>query len=138
VGVDATLDYLRLRSESTRLTREITTTFQQTFPDNHRVVNARAQMEQKLKELRGNNRQNGFFVLYDKVAPLLAATDNLGVEFIRFHEGRLELDLNLASLEALDKLKGNLAKAPGLSADIRNAENSGGRVRARLSLEVKS
>lgn len=138
IGVDTTLDYLRLRSESTRLNREIATTFQQAFPDSHRVVNPRAQMEQKLKELRGNNRQNNFFALYDKVAPLLAATDNPALEFIRFHEGRLELDLNLASLEALDKLKDNLAKAPGITAEIRNAENSGGRVRARLSLEVKS
>lgn len=138
VGVDTTLDYYRLRSESARLNREITATFQQAFPDSRRVVNARVQMEQKLKELRGNNRQNNFFALYDKVAPLLAATNNPGVEFFRFHEGRLELDLNLASFEALEKLKDNLAKAPGISAEIRNAESAGGRVRARLSLEVKS
>jgi general secretion pathway protein L len=138
IGVDTTLDYSRLRSESTRLNREITTTFQQAFPDSHRVVNARAQMEQKLKELRANNRRNNFFVLYDKVAPLLATTDSPAVEFIRFHEGRLELDLNLASVAVLEKLKDNLAKAPGITAEIGNAENTGGRVRAHLTLEVKS
>lgn len=137
-SVDATLDYLRLRGESTRLNREIITTFQQALPDSRRVVNARAQMEQRLKELRGSDRQNSFFTLYDKAAPLLAATGSPGLEFIRFHQGRLELDLDLASLEILENLKNNLAKAPEIISEIRNVESSGGRVRARLSLEVKS
>ncbi|HSH13304.1 MAG TPA: type II secretion system protein GspL, partial [Desulfurivibrionaceae bacterium] len=138
MGVDASLDYLRLRSESTRLNREIIATFQQAFPESRRVVNARAQMEQKLKELRGNDRQSSFFTLYDKVAPLLAATGSPGLEFIRFHQGRLELDLDLATLAGLENLKDNLAKAPGITAEIHNVESSGGRVRARLALEVKS
>lgn len=138
ISVDATLDYLRLRSESTRLSREIITTFQQALPDSRRVVNARAQMEQRLKELRGSDRQNSFFALYDKAAPLLAATGSPGLEFIRFHQGRLELDLDLASLEILENLKNNLAKAPGIIPEIRNVESGGGRVRARLALEVKS
>jgi type II secretory pathway component PulL len=93
-------------------------------------------MEQKLKELRGGNQQNRFFALYDKMAPLLAATGNPGLEFLRFNNSRLELDLNLASLEVLEKLKNDLTKA-GIAAEIRTAENSGGKVRARLSLEIK-
>lgn len=138
LGVDTTFDYLRLKKESARLNREITATFQQAFPDSHRVVNARAQMAQKLKELRDSNRRNNFFALYDKVAPLLATTAPPGLEIIRFHEGRLELGLNLAGLEVLEKLKNDLTKAPGITTEIRNAETTGGRVRARLSLEVKS
>lgn len=138
LGVDASLDHLRLRSESTRLNREIIATFQQALPDSRRVVNARAQMEQRLKELRASARQNSFFALYDKVAPLLAATGSPALEFIRFHQGRLELDLDLATLEGLENLKDNLAKAPGITAEIRNVESSGGRIRARLALEVKS
>ncbi|NTV12451.1 MAG: type II secretion system protein GspL [Desulfobulbaceae bacterium] len=136
LGVDASLDYLRLKGETQRLNREIATTFLQAFPGSHRVVNARAQMEQKLKELRGGNRQNRFFALYDKMAPLLAATGNPGLEVLRFHDGRLELELKLASLEILEKLKSDLAKGAGIRAEIRTAENSAGLVRARLSLEI--
>lgn len=134
LSVDLTLDELRLRNESTRLGKEITATFLQAFPDTHRVVNARVQMEQKLKEHLAANRRNNFFTLYDKTAPLLAAAGTPAVEVIRFHDGRLELDLSLATLEVLDKLKEDLNKAPGVAAEIRNAESSGGRVRARLSV----
>ena len=136
LGVNATLDYLRLKDEVSRVNQEIARTFQQAFPGSHRMVNARAQIEQKLKEIRGGNRQNSFFALYDKMAPLLATTTNPGLEVLRFHDSRLELDLNLASLEILEKLKDDLAKA-GITAEIRTAENTGGRVRARLSLEMK-
>ena len=136
LGVDASLDHMRLTSEANRLSQEISATFLQAFPGSHRVVKARAQMEQKLKELRGGNQQNLFFALYDKMAPLLAATGNPGLEFLRFNNSRLELDLNLASLEVLEKLKNDLTKA-GIAAEIRTAENSGGKVRARLSLEIK-
>ncbi len=137
LGVDTSLDYLRLKGEADRLNREISATFLQAFPGSHRVVKARAQMEQKLKELRGGNQQNLFFALYDKMAPLLAATGNPGLEVLRFHDGRLELELNLANLAVLEKLKDDLAKGAGITAEIRTAENSGGRLRARLALEIK-
>jgi len=137
LGVDTTLDYLHLTGEAARLNQEVNATFLQALPGSHRVVNARAQMEQKLKEIRGGNQQNNFFALYDKIAPLLAATGNPGLEVLRFHDSRLELDLNLASLAVLEKLKDDLTKGANISTEIRTAENSGGRLRARLSLEMK-
>lgn len=138
LSLDLTLDYLRLRKESARLQGEIVATFKQAFPGTQRIVNARAQMTQKLAELRDSGRRNTFFALYDKMAPLVAAAGASSLELLRFHEGRLVLDLTMPSLPALEKLKDDLAKAPGIAAEIGKAENSGGQVRARLSLEARN
>ena len=130
-------EYLRLRRESTRLTEEINASYLRAFPGS-RVVNAKVQMEQRLDELLAAARlQSNFFTLYDKMAPLAATAKGFDLDTLRFQGNRLELELSIDNLQGLEKLKTDLSKAPELRAEIRNAESSGGKVRARLVVEAR-
>jgi general secretion pathway protein L len=132
-----TLDYFLLRREAARLNREITATYLRAFPGS-RVVNPRAQMEQKLAALRDAGQlQGNFFTFYDKMAPLAANAKGFNLDTLRFQNNRLEMELNIQDLQTLEQLRNDLSQAPELSAEIRNAESSGGKVRARLVVEAR-
>jgi len=131
-----TLDYIHLQKEATRLNREINSTYLQAFPGS-RVVNPRAQMEQKLAAIKGSDRQqSSFFTIYDKMAPLTAGARGFNLDTLRFQNNRLEMELKIQDLQTLEQLKTDLSKAPELSAEIRNAESSDGKVRAKLVVET--
>ncbi len=135
-GANLTLDYFHLRREADRLNQEISATYLRAFPGS-RVVNPRVQMEQKLAALTtAGQLQSNFFTIYDKMAPLTAIAKGFNLDTLRFQNNRLEMELNIQDLQTLEQLKTDLGKAPQLSAEIRNAESSGGKVRAKLVVEA--
>jgi len=130
------LDYFHLRREANRLGREINATYLQAFPGS-RVVNPRAQMEQKLAALKtAGQLQGSFFTIYDQTAPLTSNAKGFYLDSLRFQNNRLEMEMNIQDLQALEQLKTDLGRTSELKAEIRNAESSGDKVRAKLVVEV--
>jgi general secretion pathway protein L len=131
-------DYYRLHSENAELTNRITAIYQQSFPGSRRVVNARAQMAQKLAQLQEDvGLQSGFFDVYDKVAPLLLATSGFSFNNLRFNEGLFDFDFAIKDLEALEAFKQKMGGIPGLAVEIKHAEAGGGLVKAKIQIKSR-
>lgn len=132
-------DYMRLNSERQALAKQIEQVYLQTFPDARKVVNARVQMEERLKELRGGGADEaGFMGLLADIGPGLKETPSVEVQRISYNEGKIDLALLIADLQSLDKLKQRLTTQRGLSVDIQSAANRDGRVEALLQIKGKT
>lgn len=130
------VDYFSLKSENADLSKRIETVYRRAFPDSRRIVNPRAQMEQKLVKLeQGSGGQNVFFELYDKTVPLLLESEGFSLNNFRFNNDRFDFDFEIKDLQALEKLKNNLANLSGIAIDIRNAETAGGKVQAKIQIK---
>ncbi len=131
-------DYYRLKAGNSELNDRIKTIYLQSFPGSRRVVNARAQMEQKLTELQENNgAQSSFFEVYDKTGPLILATSGFSLNNLRFNNGRFDFDFKIKDLQSLEKLKYNLAKIPGIAIEIKHAEATGSQVKAKIQIKSR-
>ncbi len=127
----------QLKNELVNLRNQVNEHYMQTFPDAKRVVNARVQMESKLKALRGGGRdgQGAFLALLEQVSTPLSQAQ--GVELTRFsyRTGKLNVTLKINNLQLLDQLKQTLAVNGGLVVDIQSASSRKGKVEARLQIE---
>jgi len=131
----ALFEYFNLKAANNDLDRQIRTIYLKTFPDSRRIVDPRAQMAQKLTELqKTTGRQGAFFALYDKTSRLLADAPGFALNVLRFKNNRFEFDLEVRDLQTLDKLKQQLAEIPEIAVEIRNAESSRNRVKARIQI----
>lgn len=131
-------DYYRLSTANTELTNRITGIYLQSFPGSRRVVNARAQMEQKLAELQQDaGMQSSFFDVYDKAAPLLLASAGFSLNNLRFNNGIFDFDFEIKDLESLETFKHNVANIPGLAIEIKHAEAIGSRVKAKIQIKSR-
>ncbi|MEQ6340864.1 MAG: type II secretion system protein GspL [Gammaproteobacteria bacterium] len=132
-------DYMRLNSERQVLAQQIEQVYLQTFPDARKVVNARVQMEERLKELRGGGADEaGFMGLLADIGPGLKETPSVEVQRISYNEGKIDLALLIADLQSLDKLKQRLTTQRGLNVDIQSAASRDGRVEALLQIKGKA
>jgi general secretion pathway protein L len=130
------VDYYRLGKESDQLKIQIEETFRKTFPETKRLVNPRAQMQQKLDQLQ--NRQgtgNRFLDLIGQAGVVIKDTKGVEVTGANYRGGRLDLDLMVSNLQLLDQLKQALTKGNKLSVEIQSATTeSDQRVKSRLRI----
>ena len=130
------VDYYRLSKESERLTMQIEDTFRKALPDTRRLVNPRAQMQQKLDELQHGRRMDSRFLnLIGQAGVVIKDLDDVEISGANFRGGRLDLDISVGSLQLLDQLKQALAKNGALSVEIQSATTgSDQRVKSRLRI----
>ena len=131
------VNYVRLGSESEQLQAEIETTFRKAAPEMRRVVNPRVQMQQLLDKLEGGSGgSDDFLVLLARTASVLRNRPGVEVGGASYRGGRLDVDLKIDSLQALDQLKQTLVADGGLNVEIQSA-NTGQdqRVQSRLRIE---
>ncbi|RMD78269.1 MAG: type II secretion system protein GspL [Gammaproteobacteria bacterium] len=122
-ALEARLD--ALQAEAARLLRSA-------FPEVRRVVAPRVQMERRLQALRAGARQPPLLLVLDRLGEALAAVPRSRLEGLRYREGELRVSLRLPDLQALERLKGLLAR--GLEVEVLSADSGQGGLRARLRL----
>ena len=129
-------DYLSLQARSQYLRAEIERIYLDTFPDARKVVDARVQMETKLKELGagGGINDQGFLPLIDLMGQPLQNIQGVELRHASYQDGRLSLSIKIKSLQELEQLKQRLLEHQGLSVDIQSAASRDGYVDARLQL----
>lgn len=114
--------------------------FRDTFPDS-RVVNPRVQMERALAELdadgNGESRRQAdpFIDLLNAIAPALAGDDAPRLRSLAFRQQRLELDLDAASVQALERLREAVEGEGDWQVQIHSAASRGDRVAGRITVE---
>jgi general secretion pathway protein L len=127
--------YSQLEQQNVTLSKQIREIFQQAFPDVKRIVDPKAQMEQKLKSLRGGN--SGSFIqfssLFVPAASVIKSSPNTTLESISFRDGKLDLQIIIKELQALENLKQTI-EAKKLAVEIKSANATGNQVTSHLRI----
>jgi len=131
------VEYRRLAAESKHLQAQIEATFKRASPETRRVVNPRVQMQQLLDRLeQGGGGGSDFLVLLARAGSVIKDSPEAEIAAVSFRGGRLDLDLTIGNLQALDQLKQALATSGGLNVEIQSANTgSDQRVQSRLRIE---
>lgn len=121
-----------LKQKNHALVEEIHNIYAQTFPSS-RIVNPRAQMKQKLAELKGTNSSSSgeFLSNLSQVANQLTSTENTQLKSIAFRKGDLDLDVQVKDLKSLEQLKSQFSSS-GLKAEVLTAKSEEGVVNGRI------
>ncbi len=135
-AISAIIDYVGISNESDRLTQQIKQVFQQALPDVQRMVDPKNQMQQQLKALKSNSQgaSAGFLPILAKFARAMQDDKNIGLKGLNYRNGRLDIEMTINDLQALEKLKQSMTQA-GLKVDIRSATVQGKAVFARLRIQ---
>ncbi len=138
-GMGAVMDGMRLERERDALAAQVQAVFRDTFPDVKRVVNARVQMERRLKELRKSqgSLQEDFLRLLVGGTSALRQVNGIEIKRMRYQNGRLDLDLVLADMSGLDPLRQALQTESGLEANIVSAAAREGVVEGKIRITGK-
>ncbi len=129
------LEYQRLAAQNEAMREQITALYREAFPQARKVVNPRVQMERGLARLRGSGGQTDLLGFIAEAGPILKATPGLKLRSLRYKENRLDIDLEIGTLQALDKLKQRLGDEAGLAVEIVSASSRDGKVESRIALQ---
>lgn len=130
-------EYIQLSNKDKVLKTAITNVYKQTFPNSKNLVNPKVQMQRKLEKLRGGGGPSGGFLsILSKVGKILKDTPSMSLHSVRYKDNKLNLDLQIADLQALDKLKIRLVKESKLEVDIVSASARDGKVESRLKIRL--
>lgn len=127
-----------LGQERDHLNEEITRIYKEAFPDAQRIVNARAQMEQKIAQLERQlgGQSSGFMVLLARSGDVLRQTEGVEITATNYRAGRLDIDLTASSVQVLDSMKQAIMKGGGISVEIQSATaDAGQKIKSRLRIE---
>ncbi|MDH3325464.1 MAG: type II secretion system protein GspL [Gammaproteobacteria bacterium] len=126
-----------LESQSLALKTEANKIYKDAFPDARRIVNPRKQMEQKLKELKGDSSSSSitFLTLLVGTGQVFQATAGLNLKSIRYKNNMLDVDLEVPNYQVLDELKQKLTKKAERSVEIQSAVTRGDIVQGRLQIK---
>lgn len=130
-----TVEYNRLSVLNADQKVQIESVYRKAFPQARKIVNPKVQMERGLEKLRGGGGQNeGFLALLAQAGAVLKDTQGARLSTLRFKGNKLDLDIDMPNLQALDKLKQRLADEARLKVEIVSASSRNGKVESRLSL----
>ena len=132
------LQVRELRQQQVLLDEQIEALFRQALPDVRRVVNPRAQLQNRLNQLQAATGQTsgGFLTLLDaggRGLRDLPGTATVDLRGLRFGQGQLELLLHGRRLQDFDLLERGLQEFEGIRAKF-NTRMRDGAVESRLSL----
>lgn len=129
-------EYAALSKENELINKKITAIYKKTFPKSRRIVDAKAQMQQKLSSIKKRKGQSGrsFTEMLSNSASIFSRTKGLEIKSLRYYDGRINLEVQISSLQALDKLSEQLNKEQGYQVEIQNASSGKETVTARLQI----
>ncbi|NOX75292.1 MAG: type II secretion system protein GspL [Gammaproteobacteria bacterium] len=135
VGVLAT-ELQSLSARKTQLHEQIEATFHEALPGSRLVPGQERELMQRgLDKLRGSgDADSGLLALLSQSGAVLKNAPGIKLRTLRHKDNKLDLDLELPDLQALDQLKQQLTDKAGLKVDIVSATSRDGKVQARISL----
>ena len=130
-------DYSRLSSLAEEQQAEITSIFKQAMPGSRLVPGSEKElMVRTLAKLKGGGgSNNGLLELLAQAGKIIKDTNGVSLRTLRFKGNKLDVDMNLPDLQALDKFKQRLKQEAKLSVEIISASSRNGKVEARLSIK---
>ena len=128
-------DSWALAAEITRQDQANAARFTQLFPDQTRVVNLPAQLDQQMRALSGGGGSGGPLPLFEPLAQALAASPGLKLTGLQYREGALFVSMTATDLQVLENLRNWFAQRAGAKLEVQSANAVSGavQIRARLS-----
>lgn len=117
-------DYARLRQERTHFRHEMVRIYKEAVPNARRIVNPRAQLENRLQELRGtgNGEESVFLPLLYQSGQALRGVEGVTLRGLRYKPNQLDLELEGNNLETFDILEQRFDEQPQLNAQMRTTK----------------
>lgn len=134
-SVSFLVDTWKLEAELRRQDAANVARFQQLFPDQTRVVDLSAQLEQQLRARAAGGSAGGPLALFEPLAQALAASPGLKLTGMQYREGALFLSMTATDLQVLENLRNWFASGSDAALEVQsaNAESGAVQIRARLS-----
>ncbi len=131
------VNYISLSNENKKLTTTMNALYKRTFPEAKRIVNAPAQMQQKLQVLqsRSGNSQSSLAAMLTKITPVLRATPGFMIKSLRYQEGRINIEAELRNFAALNQLEKSLSERVGMKVEIKSASQTKNKVISRIEIK---
>ena len=130
-------EYQQLSQQRQALNTQIEKIYRDTFPQARKIVNPRVQMEQKLTALRAQQnrttQEDNFLSVLNQISTPLTRTPGFHLKRIDFRQGRFDVQITVANLQALEYLKQRLSRL-GLTVEIQSASSRHGQVESRLRI----
>jgi len=129
-------ELFQLKAEEEYLDQSIQTVFREAMPDVSRVVNARGQMETRLRAIRsaGGGSDAPFLAIMEVISRALVAEPEARLESLSFRNGIMELKLAAPSVDTLDRLQRQVEAGGSLDADILSANPRDEGVEGRIQV----
>jgi len=130
------IETIKLNKEATNYKKEIARVFHNTFPDEKRLVNPKAQMAQQLDKLQSQQGGAGFLILLQQLAPALKQAVKVTVTRINFEsrQGEMRMDIQATDYTQLEQLK-NAATKLGLNVELSSVSGNNGAYTAKLMVK---
>lgn len=109
--------------------------FQQLFPEQTRVVNLPAQLDQQMRAIGAGAGGSGPLGLFEPLAQALSANPGIKLTGLQYREGALFLSMTATDLQVLENLRNGFAQRQDAKLEVQsaNAESGAVQIRARLS-----
>ncbi len=133
--------YSRTSHENTVTKASIEKIYKKSFPQSKKIVNPRAQMEQKLKVLKSNsgNSENGLmFLLAESFGTLSHDKTNITLQTLTFRNNRMDIGLESKNLQAIENLNKNLNTNKNIKSEITSSSSEKDKVKGNLRIEGRS
>lgn len=126
--------YWQQQAEFQALEAQTLSLFKQTFPEVKRIVNAKAQADQQLAELKKNSggTGSGFMRILYQTGELLKDQPGLHLQKLNFVNAVMQLQLNVSDIGSLEQFKQQLQNS--LQVKILSADNKENAVEAQLEI----
>jgi len=136
--VTGSISLHRLEEKNAIIDSEIINIYKKSFPGSKKIVNARVQMENKLKKLRKSNGKADYTftdILVD-IAPIIKNSANTTIQGVNYHNNKMEIQLVLDKLSTAESLKKQLNNLKNIKAELLSASTEAKQVNARIKLEA--
>jgi len=133
----ASAQYFNLQDKNTELSIQIEKIYKTSFPKSKKIVNARVQMEQKLKELKGGgftSAGTSMLALLSESANALSSEKNLTLQSINYRNKTMDLELTGNNLQAIESLNKKINKAP-VKSEIISSSSENKQVKGSIRIE---
>ena len=115
--------------------------YKKSFPKSRKIVNPRVQMEQKLKQLKGNagNSSHGLiFLLSESFGTLSHDKTSITLQSLTFRNNRMDIGLESSNLQAVENLNKNLNNNKKIKSEITSSSSEKDKVKGNLRIEGRS
>ncbi|HEX5339776.1 MAG TPA: type II secretion system protein GspL [Gammaproteobacteria bacterium] len=128
------VSYFSLRHEAAQLDSAVLQQFHKALPDVHRVVDPRAQMQQRLSQLTGGRDSNGLMPMLTALGTALQANSAVQLAGFSYHDGSLQVQVQASQIQSLDDLKNALQQAGKFDVNLDSVNSNQGQATGRLTL----
>ncbi len=133
--------HAQLKNENTITHAKIENIYKKSFPKSKKIVNARVQMEQKLKALKNSangNNQGLIYLLAESFGTLRNDKANITFQSLNYRNNRMDIGLESSNLQAVENLNKNLNNNNNIKSEITSSSSEKNKVKGNLRIEARS